>query len=419
MTIARDEFRGGWRPLVASSIGIAFGISPIPFFAIGHLTPGLEADFGWSRAQIMLAVTVVGVTNALMTPVYGMLMDRWGVRPVALGSLVGFALTWALVSQNPGSLPLFYATWFLMALLGSASQPISWTRVVNAWFTRSRGFALGLALTGTGLAGFAINALMPRLIEAFGWRGAILATVLLPLGVALPLAVAWFHEPAIAHARPGDAPAVTAGMSARAAIRTVRFWTMAAIFTGFALAYAGLATNFVPLLIDAGWSAPEAGLTVGMVGISTIVGRVIAGYLLDHVWAPLVAAPLLCGPIVTCVLLTGDSIAPAAALAGAVLLGLAAGMEADLIAYLTARYFGLRSYGTLYGMLFGAFGLGAAVSPPLYGWVRDASGSYEPALWLAAATFAAGAVALLLLGRYPDDPAPQRTSPGAVAGQTP
>jgi MFS family permease len=76
-------------------------------------------------------------------------------------------------------------------------------------------------------------------------------------------------------------------------------------------------------------------------------------------------------------------------------------MEADLIAYLTARYFGLRSYGALYGVLFGGFGLGAALSPPLYGWVRDGQGSYDPALWIAGATFAAGAGALLLLGPYP------------------
>jgi MFS family permease len=406
VTIARDEFRQGWRALAASSVGIAFGISPIPFFAIGHLTPSLQAEFGWSRAEIMLAVTVVGITNALTTPLYGAVMDRYGVRRVALGALLGFALGWTLVAFNPGSLPLFYATWFAMSLLGSASQPISWTRVVNAWFRRSRGFALGLALTGTGVAGFALNAMLPHLIEAFGWRGAVLATVALPLGIALPLAFAWFREPATADPSAGGRRSMAPGLSARVALRTPRFWAMAAIFTSFALAYAGLSTNFVPLLVDAQWSATDAGLTVGALGISTVVGRVIAGYLFDRYWAPIVAAPLLAGPVVTCVLLSADAISPLAGLAAALLMGLAAGMEADLIAYLTARYFGLRSYGTLYGILFGAFSLAAAISPPLYGWVRDVAGTYDPALWTAAAVFALGAAALLLLGRYPDEASP-------------
>jgi OFA family oxalate/formate antiporter-like MFS transporter len=415
VTIARDEFRSGWRALVASSLGIACGISPIPFFTIGQITPALQSEFGWSRAEIMTAVTVVGVTNALTTPAYGVAMDRWGVRRVALASLVGFAACWMLVARNPGSLPLFYATWFAMSLLGSGSQPISWTRVVNAWFQRSRGLALGLALTGTGLAGFALNACLPGLVYGVGWRGAVLATACLPLALALPVAMAWFREPADGHARARSSVDAAAGLTARAAMRTPRFWAMVAIFSSFALAYGGLSANFVPRLRDAGWSAADAGLTVGMLGVSTVIGRVLAGYLFDRFWAPLVAAPLLLGPVATCLLLTGGTVTPTAGVVAATLLGLAAGLEADLIAYLSARYFGLRSYGTLYGILYGGFGLGAALSPPLYGWVHDVSGRYDPALWAAAAVFIGGALSLLLLGRYPEEVALTRGQPRGVA----
>ena len=95
---------------------------------------------------------------------------------------------------------------------------------------------------------------------------------------------------------------------------------------------------------------------------------------------------------------------------GAVILGLAAGIETGLLAFLTTRYFGLRSFGTLYGILFGGFGLGAAVSPALYGWVYDRFGDYGPALWTAAIVFGVAALLLLLLGPYsvrPDGVAPQ------------
>jgi MFS family permease len=83
-------------------------------------------------------------------------------------------------------------------------------------------------------------------------------------------------------------------------------------------------------------------------------------------------------------------------------MGFASGAETDLVAYLAGRYFGMKSYGQIYGVQYMAFGLMAALSPTLYGWVRDTTGSFDPMLLAAAIMFLVGAFLLLLLGPYPD-----------------
>ena len=305
MNTASGEFRRGWRPLLASSLGIACGISPIPVTLLGHLTRPLQAEFGWTRGQIMLAVTFVGVTNAAMTPVFGWLIDRVGVRRIALISLVGFALCWMGVATNNGSITLFYASWVAMALVGSGSQPISWTRMIGAWFDRRQGLALGIALTGTGLTAVVLNAFAPFLIREFGWRGAIVCTAVVALGIALPVALAYFREPTQVDSRRTSLEVTSpTGVSASDALRGARFWLLFAIFGGIALAYVGLLTNYVPLLIDRGFTPVAAGTTTSIVGLSIIVGRIGSGYLFDRLWRRrwrLPSLPVKSSPACSCI----------------------------------------------------------------------------------------------------------------------
>ena len=126
------------------------------------------------------------------------------------------------------------------------------------------------------------------------------------------------------------------------------------------------------------------------------------GYLLDRFWAPLVTLPLLSAPAIACWLLAGDGLTPVLAVVSAVILGIATGAETDLIAFLAGRYFGMAHYGKIYGMLYLPFGLASAVSPAVYGWVRDTTGTYDAMLYVAIGLFIAGAVMLLGLGKYPD-----------------
>ena len=191
------------------------------------------------------------------------------------------------------------------------------------------------------------------------------------------------------------------GVSVRAALRDYRFWVIAVSVLCVSIGVGGSITNFQPLLIDRGFRAQDAARVAGAIGVSIIVGRLVAGFLIDRYWAPLVTLPMLALPAVACILLAQAGVTTSTAVLSAVLIGLAAGAETDLVAFLTARYFGLAHYGRIYGLQYSVFGFASGISPFLFGKVFDLYGTYRPILYVAAALFVFGAVALLSLGRYP------------------
>jgi OFA family oxalate/formate antiporter-like MFS transporter len=400
----RSEFTLGWKVLVGAAVGIACGASPVPYAALGPLTKTIAADTGWSRGEIQASALCFSAAVISLMIVYGMLIDRFGVRKIALFSTLGFGLGFASLALSPANLHIWWALWALTGAIGGASIPISWTRGVNSWFVTNRGFALSIALTGTALSGFVLQALPGYLLPQFGWRGTILIISGLPLLIGLPTAYFLFREPK-AHERPAAVVANSQveqwGMTLGEAARTRRFWLMALAFGLVAMAFGGLYTNYNPLLTDKGFDPKTAGLVAGSIAISILFGRLAAGWLIDRFWAPAIAFPMLALPAVSCWLLTFDTISVNQAVLAAVLIGFAAGAESDLIAFMAARYFGLRHYGKVYAALYMPFALMSAISPAWYGHVYATEKSYNSALWIALFLFVAGAVALLGVGRYP------------------
>jgi MFS family permease len=163
----------------------------------------------------------------------------------------------------------------------------------------------------------------------------------------------------------------------------------------------GLITNLVPLLIDKGMTPAVAGRYAGLIGVSVISGRLVAGFLVDHIWAPLVAAIFLSAPCIAALVLSADVIAPGFIAISAIVIGLAAGAELDLLAFLASRYFGLLHYGAVYGTLYVFFSIGAGLAPVGFGQVYDIFGNYVPVLNVVAAMSVTGAALMLMLGRYP------------------
>ncbi|MCC5794365.1 MAG: MFS transporter [Chromatiales bacterium] len=401
-----DEFRRGWRVLLASSLGVACGCSPVPLYAIGVLAVPLTASFGWGRGEVMLAILPLTLALIVSVPFIGALADRIGVRPVVLGALAGFGACWASMALLPGSLPVYYAMWFLLGLVGGGSTPVGWTRGVVGWFVTNRGLALAVTLMGTGVTAVVLPPYAAWLIEQFGWRNAFLGIALLPLGIALPVAWRFFHEApwntvddgaAVA----GDAPAED-GVTLREALRDYRLWVLAVVILLVGMQTAGTITNFVPLLQDRGYSGAQAAAIAGTIGISIICGRLVTGYLIDRFWAPGVAFPLLVLPAFACLALTGSEITPAVAVLSAIAIGLAAGAETDLVAYLTARYFGLRHYGRIYGLQYAVFAFASGIAPFSFGRAFDMAGNYDLILYIAAGMVVTGALLLLTMGRYPE-----------------
>ncbi len=403
----RSEFRLGWKVLLASMLRVMCGASPIPFNTIGFFIGPLNEEFGWTFRDISIGITIFGVLASLLAPVFGALADRHGVRPIALASLAAFGLSFACFYFTPASLGGFYAIWILVGLVGIGSTPVTWSRAVNLWFFRNRGLSLGIMLVGTSLAAMVVPPLTVFGIEHLGWRGAFPFIALLPLVLALPVAFLFFREPTAEERPPELAVGARegrqlAGFTLREAVRGYRFWVIFASILLVAFAYGG-AHIHLPQMLDAqGIPREQAALVMSALGFSILFGRLFTGFLLDRFWAPVVTLPILCLPAISCVLLAGDSLPISLAFVAAFFLGFAAGAETDLVAFLAGRYFGMAHYGKIYGMLYMPFGMASAVSPAVYGAVRDNVGTYAPMLQVALFLFVAGAVLLLTLGRYPD-----------------
>ena len=147
---------------------------------------------------------------------------------------------------------------------------------------------------------------------------------------------------------------------------------------------------------------------MAVIGLAVVAGRVGIGGLLDRLNPPLVAASFLILPAVACLLLASGH----ALMLALVLIGLSAGAEVDLLAYLASRCFGLRHYAGIYGWLLSAFSLGGGVGPILAGRVHDVTGSYRDALYAGAVLVAIGA-ALIGSVRTPRRDASPEPLPGA------
>lgn len=401
--IGRGEFASGYRLLIACVAGIAFGSVGIAVYSIGAFVDPLGREFGWSRTDVQTALLFSSGLGGLIAPLIGHLVERHGARIVALVGLVGVALGFVIASANGGQLWLFYLAYAVIATLGGGSGPISWTRAIAGQFHANRGLALAIALSGTGLIAILAPPYVVWLTQSFGWRAGFLGVALLPVGIALPLALIFFRPPdrPATDAARAHAPLVAAtGLTTLQAMRTYRFWVLLSSILAMYLGIAGLIPNLIPALTDKGITPQSAALATSAFGLSVIVGRVAVGWLIDRFWAPGVAAVILTPATIGCLILMGQPSIGMAVLA-VVLVGLAAGAELDLLAFLTARYFGLRNYARTYGFLFAGVAIAGGIGPMTFAHIHHLSGSYDISFAIAAALFLIGGPLALTLGRYP------------------
>lgn len=398
----RSEFREHWRLLLATVVGIGTSLTTLVSYTSGVLLPSLSKDFGWSDPQILAAIAIVLFGASALGPVIGMVADRYGPRRVILSSLAASGLAWMLLALGTGSLAVYYGCFVALTIAGCGTLPVTWTRGLIQAFQRGRGMALGLAMVGTGIFGTAMKFLVFAAITHAGWRSAYVAIGLFVLIVVLPIAFFGYREPVGRGADgAGEAAEAQAGLTVSEAMRTSRFWLLCASFLLLSLALAGLAPNLERFITHWGFDMATAVNIASMFGVGIIVGRLMTGWLLDRIWAPLVVLMILLpGALVYVLLAFGPW--PEPVLFGAIaLFGAATGAEYDALAYLVSRYFGLRAYSAIYGCIYIGFAIGAGLGPSLFAGAAAAIG--YPALMIAnAGLLCVGAGLLLCLGRYPN-----------------
>ncbi|WP_158811864.1 MFS transporter [Beijerinckia sp. L45] len=380
-----SEFARGWPVLLAATFGVGLGITGLPFFAFGQFVRPLVQTFGWNRGEVSGGITCLMFGTAVMSPFVGRAVDKFGFRSVALISQLGLALGFIGASLVGHSVIGYYVAWLALSFLGAGTSPVVWTRAVAGRFERSRGLALGIMLSGTGIIAIIAPMIVNQIIAHLGWRIAYQVLAGSVFFIGLPMTYIFLQS----ESKRGSLIATHLGMTMKQALHTTMFWRVIGAFILISMVASGLIVHLPTLLIDRGFLPAAAAAMVGMLGYTIIVGRISLGVLVDRFSPAFVGGGLISLAAVTSILLT-QGFAP---LLSVLLLGLCCGAEVDLLAFLMSRMFGLRSYAQIYGCGISSFTFGAAFGPILAGRSHDLTGSYNMALY----GFAAAIVIATLL----------------------
>jgi MFS family permease len=400
---AADEWRRHWLVVVAATGGVAFG--SIHIYSLGVLMSPLEQEFGWSRTQITSGLLITSVISVLLSPLMGMLVDRIGPRRIVVVGLCLYSLCIALLSQATGSIYQWWLLWLLLACSLLFIKPTAWVAAISSLFTASRGLALALLLSGTGLCSLLTPLITEYLVNHHGWRTAYLALMLIWLLPVLPLVVIFFtsrlDQQRKNQTRVAQPLIQLNGMSARAGFRSPTFYKLAGGAFLMALASVALVVNLIPILTFKELPRGSAVAIAGLVGAAQVTGRLLVGYLVDRFNARLIATVCVLLPAVASLTLVLFPVSTTIAIIAVIILGLSAGGEMDAAAYLASRHFGMRSFGTLFGTMTGIMTLGIGLGPVCGSYIYDLAQSYDLLLWLVLPFSVLSSLLFWSLGSYP------------------
>jgi sugar phosphate permease len=392
----------GWRSTFGATAALSVGASTSTIMCFGVFVPYLHRAFGWGVGAISLAATLLSISIMVISPIQGMLVDRFGARRIIMLSIPLFGLGYAAMSQLSGDIRQFYLMWVLVPLLGFGVWPSSYIKVVTSWFDQRLGLAIGVANIGIGIGSVILPAMIGAVANAYGWRMAYVAVGVLSVAVAWPCAYCFIYErsrPRGARAGAPQRSGAMVGMCAREAWGEWSFWIILISFLLLGAGSTSLLVNQVAILVDNGMTVPAAVVMQSVVGVSTLCARLLVGWLLDRVAVKRVMPVLSLSGAGAMLLYANGATGPMAALC-AVLIGIMTGAEFNVLGYALRRYFGPRALGTLFGTVFAAFQLGGAIATAAVGYARGHSGSYQISLDCLAAATALTAVLLCTLGRY-------------------
>ena len=392
----------GWRVAAASGVGVFISFASVLVYTFGIFLKPLAGEFAWSRESVSAAFGIAAMTVAVCSPPLGFLLDRFHPRRIILPSIAVFGLAFASLSMLTPHLLHLYLVCFVLGVVGNGTAQMAYSRAVSSWFVSRRGMALSFVMAGGAVGAMVLPPVTEALIASIGWRSACAAIGVVVLIVGLPTVALFVRErPApvrLAGARSGQAadgldPA-TAGATVGEGLTSRVFWIVVVVLFFSSIAQNGALTHMSALLTDRGVTASGGALALSVMGASSLIGRLVTGWLLDRFFAGRVAFALLTTAALGVFLLASAPSLTVGVVAAA-MIGFGMGGEADVTPYVLVRYFGLRSFSMLYGLTWTFYAVAGAVGPVLMGRAFDTTGSYETLLTrLAVGT---GAVAALML----------------------
>jgi MFS transporter, OFA family, oxalate/formate antiporter len=369
-------------------------LSPTPWFiaALGFLILGfsrgiqssfgvfyvaLLESFGWSRGMTAGVFSVALFVDALLSPVVGHLLDRYGPKKIVGGGCLTLALG-LFLSSEISQLWQLYLYFGLVAAFGwTFTGMVPHVVLISEWFASRRASAFGLVYAGTGIGILLLAPFTEWLISTWGWQRALQTEALLVLILMLPLIIA-FYQRGPYHGRSGELVRGRNQWTTKLALRSVQFWLL---FFGRIFAAGGttvIVTHQVAHVVDIGYSRLYAATIFGFVGIASTFGRVIFGYVADLVSKQaaytLNILTTLIG--VAALIVARDTSYPWLLYIYLIFFGIGFGSRAVIFSALAADIFSGKGFGAILGYSVVSVGLGGALGSWLGGLFYDLSGSY-------------------------------------------
>src|SRR5215217_7361550 len=384
----------GWVIVAAGAVITCIAMGAM--FALPVYLQPIADETGWTRAGISGAMTVGFIVMGIAGFIWGTITDRIGARPVVLIAAVTLGLGLFIASRANDLLVFQFAYGGLVGASGGAFfAPLMATTI--GWFDKHRSLAVSLVSLGGGVAPMVMTPLATVLIEAQGWRNAMMFTAIVATVIIVPAGLLIRRAPPVA-AEPAtaDTPAV-AGASIASVMRKPQFIVLAAVFFLCCAAHSGPIFHTVSYAMLCGASALAAASIYSVEGLAGLFGRVIFGVLADRVGVKRV---IIGGLVLQAVgIYTYIYVAELQQFYMlAAVLGLAYGGVMPLYAVLARDYFPAHVMGTVLGGITMTSSIGMAFGPVGGGWLFDTYGDYH---WLYVASAAVGLAGAALALAFP------------------
>jgi MFS family permease len=355
----------------------------IGFYTIPVFYVPLETEFGFARTQLTSIGAITILAYSLSGPIVGALLDRIGVRAVVTAGVMLFGCSLALFGGSSQHTPATLSLIGCLNGLACACVSLLPTQVLIAqWFEHRRTTATGLALLLMALGGVINVVVAGHLIQRVGWRQTALLFDALTWGAALPLALFALRENKHARSNAGSTiPVAFDDPALRDALRSSQFYVLcAAVALNMAVGNA-LLQNLVLHVAGLGHGLTFGAYVMSGFVLANLAARLLIAVLSD--WTSLKTGALLsysCFTISVCLLLTTSSRIGLAAAGFAA--GFGYGGSILILGVLGSEMFGIRSLGSILGLVLLAMGVGSACGTYVTSHIFDVTGKYQPAFAL-------------------------------------
>jgi MFS family permease len=388
--LARAEWRSHWPLVMAAAVGFAF--SSITSASTGLFMEPLGREFGWSRTLQSSGVSITAVLTMLMSPFFGVAIDRFGTRRMALAGIIGAALIISSFSLANGSAVQWIGLWVAYAFAAVMIKSTVWSAAVSSVFTNGRGLALGLTLSGTAVAQAIIPPITNYLIDSFGWRGAMVWLGMGGGAIAFLFCALWLfdgYDVARKKRRIAEAAGEIAGpatlldvpgLSIPQAWRSTALWRIG--ISTFVMMVITIALNVhqFEILRGIGIDRTSAAWLTSIAGVMGVIGKLVTGWLLDRYHPKWVGSITLGITAIAFIILLMPGLDVTMVVVAMAVNGYAAGTKLQIASYLASAYGGMRNFGAIFGTMASLIAAGSGLGPIVAGLIYDSYGTYNPFL---------------------------------------